>query len=262
MGAMPRGWRDGSGPERRPGAPLVLRAGLFAGLMAALAACATAERYTYIALVGEAPGDKPLYTGLSPSARLARPAPGIPEATFRPPLLPDGPTGATAEAARAARQTLSDRASDYELRVRYLRLNADEFLAAVTPLKPAVGQPLPPDDARTQARLTAARQALARVQGDVLSIYGIVQRSEQSKAQAERALAAVRAGGPGLAPLAGSLGEGIAGIEKMMQAGDRLVAAFVEWMGDQRTALDTLEDEIKRGVAAGPAILSRESIIQ
>jgi hypothetical protein len=241
---------------------VALRAALLGGLVGLLAACADGERLTYLALVGEAPGDKPLYTGSSPSVRLGRPPPGIPEVVFRPPVLPDGPTGAAAEAARAARQVLSDRASDYELRVRYLRLNAGEFLAAVAPLKPVVGQPMQPDNARTQARITAAREAMARIQGDVLSIYGIVQRSEQTKAQAERALAAVRAAGAGAAPLAAPLGEGIASIEKMMQAGGRLVAAYVEWMGDQRTALDTLEDEIKRGVAVGPAILQRESIIQ
>lgn len=238
---------------------------LLAALLAtalAVAACGTAERYTYIALVGEAPGDKPLYTGFSPSARLGRPNPGFAEASYRPPGLPDGPTGAAADAARAARQALSDRASDFELRTRYLRLNAGEYQAAAAPLKPAVGSPLPPDNPRTQARIAAAREAMARVQGDVLSIYGIVQRSDQTKAQAERALAAVRAAGTTAAPLATPLAEGIASIDKMMKAGDVIVAAYVEWLGDQRTALDALEDEIRRGVATGPGILQRESIIQ
>ena len=238
---------------------------LLAGLLAAplaVAACGQAERITYIALVGEAPGDKPLYTGFSPSARLGRTHPGSAEASYRPPGLPDGPTGAAADAARAARQALSDRASDFELRTRYLRLNASEYQAAAAPLKPSVGEPLPPDNPRTQARIAAAREAMARVQGDVLSIHGIVQRSDQTKAQAERALASVRAAGAAAAPLVAPLAEGIANIDKMMKAGDVLVAAYVEWMGDQRTALDALEDEIRRGVAAGPGILQRESIIQ
>ena len=246
----------------RQGAPLAAPlAGLLAAILA-VAACGQAERITYIALVGEAPGDKPLYTGFSPSARLGRPAPGFADASYRPPGLPDGPTGAAADAARAARQALSDRASDFELRTRYLRLNAGEYQAAAAPLKPNVGQPLLPDTPRTQARFATAREAMARVQGDVLSIYGIVQRSDQTKAQAERALAAVRAAGAATAPLVAPLVEGIASIDKMMKSGEALVAAYVEWMGDQRTALDALEDEIRRGVASGPGILQRESIIQ
>ena len=48
----------------------------------------------------------------------------------------------------------------------------------------------------------------------------------------------------------------------MLKDGDALVGAFVEWMAEQRSALDGLEDEIRRGVATGPAILQRESIIQ
>jgi hypothetical protein len=110
--------------------------------------------------------------------------------------------------------------------------------------------------------LTAARQALARIQGDVLSLHGIVQRGDQSKAVAERALASVKAGGAAAAPLVKPLTDGIASIERMLKDGDALVGAFVEWMAEQRSALDGLEDEIRRGVATGPAILQRESIIQ
>jgi hypothetical protein len=33
-------------------------------------------------------------------------------------------------------------------------------------------------------------------------------------------------------------------------------------MAEQRSALDALEDEIRRGIATGPAILQRQSIIQ
>lgn len=228
----------------------------------ALAGCAETERVTYIALVGEAPGDKPLYTGLGLSARFGRPYPGIREPGYRPPVLPDAQAGAAGDAAVAARQVMSDRASDYELRVRYLRVNGDEYMATAALLRPTVGQPLPPLNATTQARLAALRQALSRIQGDVLSVYGILQRADQSKAQAERALAAVRAAGAAAAPLAKPLGDGIAGIDRMLKDGDQLVGAFVEWMAEQRSALDALEDEIRRGVATGPAILKRESIIQ
>lgn len=234
-----------------------------AGLaVAALAGCAETERVTYLALVGEAPGDKPLYAGLGPSARFGRPYPRIREPGYRPPALPDAKAGAAGETAEAARQLLSDRASDYEIRARYLRLNADEYITATGPLRPTVGQPLPPLNGTTQARLTAARQALARIQGDVLSLHGIVQRGDQSKAVAERALASVKAGGAAAAPLVKPLTDGIASIERMLKDGDALVGAFVEWMAEQRSALDGLEDEIRRGVATGPAILQRESIIQ
>jgi hypothetical protein len=244
-------------PHRRHGALVV------AGLaLAALAGCADAERITFLALVGEAPGDKPLYTGFGPSARLGRSYPRIPEPGYRPPVLPAANAGAAGETAEAARQLLSDRASDYELRARYLRLNADEYLTAAGPLRPTVGQPLPRLSGTTQARLTAARQALARIQGDVLSLHGIVQRSDQSKAVAERALAAVKAGGAAAAPLVKPLSDGIAGIDRMLKDGDALVGRFVEWMAEQRSALDGLEDEIRRGVATGPAILQRESIIE
>jgi hypothetical protein len=238
---------------------------LAAGLvLAALAGCADAERVTFLALVGEAPGDKPLYTGFGPSARFGRPYPRIPEPGYRPPALPDAAAGAGAagEAAMSARQALSDRASDYELRARYLRVNGDEYTAAAGRLRPSVGQPLPPLSGTTQARLAAARQALARIQGDVLSIHGILQRTDQAKASAERALAAVRAGGKPAEPLAKPLGDGIAAIDRMLKDGDAMVGAFVEWMAEQRSALDALEDEIRRGVATGPAILQRESIIQ
>lgn len=230
--------------------------------LAALAGCAEADRVVFVALIGEAPGEKPLYTGLSPSARFGRPHPRIAEPGYRPPALPDAQAGAAGDAARAARQELSDRASDYELRARYLRLNAEEFQAAAAPLRPSVGQPLPPNNATAQARIAAARQALARVQGDVLSLHGIVQRGDQAKAQAERALAAAKAGGKAAEPLVKPLGDGIAALDKMLKDGEALVAAYVEWMADQRTALDALEDEIRRGAAAGPAILQRESIIQ
>jgi hypothetical protein len=243
--------------HRRHGA--LVAAGL---ALAALAGCADAERITFLALVGEAPGDKPLYTGFGPSARFGRPYPRIPEPGYRPPALPDAKAGAAGETAEAARQLLSDRASDYELRARYLRLNADEYIAATAPLRPTVGQPLPRMSGTTQARLAAARQALARIQGDVLSLHGIVQRTDQSKPLAERALAAAKAGGPPAAPLVKPLGDGIAGIERMLKDGDALVGAFVEWMAEQRSALDGLEDEIRRGVATGPAILQRETIIQ
>lgn len=234
-----------------------------AGLaLATLAACADADRVVYLALVGEAPGDKPLYTGFGPSARFGRPYPLIPEPGYRPPALPDAQAGAAGEAAAAARQTLSDRASDYELRARYLRLNADEYMAATTRLRPTVGQPLPRFNGTTQARLAALRQALARVQGDVLSIHGILQRTDPDKARAERALAAVKTGGKAAEPLAKPLADGISGIDRMQKDGDKMVGAFVEWMAEQRGALDGLEDEIRRGAAAGPAILQRESIIE
>ena len=58
------------------------------------------------------------------------------------------------------------------------------------------------------------------------------------------------------------LTEGIANIDKLLKDGDALVAVYVEWLADQRTALDALEDEIRRGTATGPAILQRESIFQ
>jgi hypothetical protein len=234
-------------------------AALVAALM--LAACADADRIVYAGLVGEAPGDKPLYTGLTQSARLGRPHPRVPDTVYRPPSLPDA-QGAAAEFARQARQNLSDRASDFELRARYLRLNADEFAAAAQPLRPNVGQPLPANNAITQGRIAAARQAMARVQGDVLSLHGIVQRGEQAKTQAERALAVLSSGGPAAAPLVQPMRDAVTSIDKMLKDGDALVAAYVEWLGDQRTALDAIEDEIRRGTAAGPAILQRESIIE
>ena len=230
--------------------------------LATLAACADADRVVFLALVGEAPGDKPLYTGFGPSARFGRPYPRIAEPGYRPPALPDAQAGAAGEAAAAARQALSDRASDYELRARYLRVSADEYLTAAGRLRPSVGQPLPPFNGTTQARLTAARTALSRVQGDVLSIYGILQRTDQSKAQAERALAAVKAAGKAAEPLAKPLSDGIDGVDRMQKDGDAMVGAFVEWMAEQRSALDALEDEIRRGVATGPAILQRETIIE
>ena len=136
----------------------------------------------FLALVGEAPGDKPLYTGFGPSARFGRPYPRIPEPGYRPPALPDAQAGAAGEAASSARQALSDRASDYELRARYLRLNGEEYMTAAGPLRPSVGQPLPRLNGTTQARLAAARAALARIQGDVLSLHGILQRADQAKA--------------------------------------------------------------------------------
>lgn len=231
-------------------------------LSATLAACADSDRVVFLALVGEAPGDKPLYTGFGPSARFGRPYPRIPEPGYRPPVLPDAQAGAAGEAAVAARQVLSDRASDYELRARYLRVSADEYIAAAGRLRPSVGQPLPPLNGTTQARLTGARQALSRIQGDVLSIYGILQRTDQGKAQAERALAAAKSGGKAAEPLAKPLADGIAGIDRMQKDGDAMVGAFVEWMAEQRSALDGLEDEIRRGVATGPALLQRESIIE
>ncbi len=241
------------------------RAVVVAGIaLALLAGCAEVDRVTFIALVGEAPGDKPLYTGLGPSARLARGYPRIPEPGYRPPVLPDAPAAPPAgDAARAARQELSDRASDYELRARYLRLNADEYLAAAGPLRPTVGQPLPRLGGQVQARLVSARQALARIQGDVLSLHGVIQRGEQAKAQAERALAALRAGGAtNTDQVVRPLADGIAAMDRMLKDGDVVVGAFVEWMAEQRSALDGFEDEVRRGVAAGPAILQRESIIQ
>jgi hypothetical protein len=241
--------------HRRPLAATVLA-------LAALAGCADVERVTFLALVGEGPGDKPLYQGFGPSARFGRPYPVIREPGYRPPPLPDTQAGAAGEAAAAARQALSDRASDYELRARYLRVNGDEYLAAAGPLRPSVGQPLPRFSGTTQARLAASRRALSRIQGDVLSLHGILQRTDQAKAQAERALAAVRAAGTAAAPLAKPLADGIAGIDRMLKDGDALVGAFVEWMAEQRSALDSLEDEIRRGVATGPAILQRETIIE
>jgi hypothetical protein len=236
---------------------------LLAGLaLAALAGCAETERVVFLAVVGEAPGDKPLYTGLGASARFGRPYPRIPEPGYRPPALPDAKAGPAADAAAAARQALSDRSSDYELRARYLRLNAEEYMSASGLLRPTVGLPLPPFNGTTQARLAAARQALQRIQGDVLSLHGIVQRGEQTKALAERALAAAKAGGAAAEPLVKPLTDGIASMDKMLKDGDALVGAFVEWMAEQRSAIDALEDEIRRGLATGPAILQRESIIQ
>ncbi len=231
-------------------------------VLATLAACADANRVAYLALVGEAPGDKPLYTGFGASARFGRPFPRIPEPGYRPPALPDAKAGAAGDAAVAARQVLSDRASDYELRARYLRLNADEYITAATPLRPSVGQPLPRLNGLTQSRLAKVREALSRVQGDVLSLHGILQRTDQSKAQAERALAAVKAGGSAAQPLVKPLTDGIAGIDRLQKDGDAMVGAFVEWMAEQRSAIDALEDEIRRGVATGPAFLTRETIVE
>jgi len=227
----------------------------------ALTGCAEADRVVYLALAGEAPGDNPLYTGFTASARFGRPSPLIAEKVYRPPQLPEGPTGPAADQARAARQAMSDRASDFELRARYLRLNAGEYAVAATPLKPSVGQPLPPVDTATQARIAAVRQAMTRIQADVLSLNGVVLRTDQTKAQAARALAAARASGGGEA-LVKPLADGIENLDRLLKDGDALVAAYVEWMADQRTALDALEDEIRRGVAVGPALLQRESIFK
>src|SRR6185295_18949698 len=110
--------------------------------------------------------------------------------------------------------------------------------------------------------LATVRETMTRIQADMLSLNGIVLRADQTKAIAERALAAVTAAGTGAAPLAQPLREGIANIDRLLKDGDALVAAYVEWMADQRTALDALEDEIRRGVATGPAILQRDSIFK
>lgn len=246
--------------SHRRGRALFVAAAMAA--LATLAGCADADRITYLALVGEAPGDKPLYTGFSASARLGRGHPRIGEGNYRPLPIPDTAAGPLAPAARAARQTMSDRASDFELRARYLALNAQEFLRAAAVLRPEVGRPLPPNSEGTRTRIAAARTAMARVQADTLWLHGIVQRADQAKAQAARVLTAVEAGGEAAKPLAEPLRTGIANLDKMQKDGAALVGAFVEWLADQRTALDALESEVASNAAPGPAIFQRETLFQ
>ncbi|MCW5772183.1 MAG: hypothetical protein KIT16_11150 [Rhodospirillaceae bacterium] len=246
--------------SHRRGRALLAAAAIAA--LAGLGGCADADRIGYLALVGEAPGDKPLYTGFTASARLGRARPGIPDGTYRPPPIPDQASGTLADAARAARQGLSDRAGDFELRARYLALDADEFVSATVALRPTVGRPLPPNSEANRARIAAARRALARTQADVLSLHGIVQRTDQAKAQATRVLAAVDAADAAAKPLAAPLRTGVGNIDKMQKDGEAVVGRFVEWMADQRTALDALESEIVSGAAPGPTIFQRETLFQ
>ncbi len=214
-------------------------------------------------LAGEEPGDQPLYAGLSASVRLGLAAPRIPGETFRmEPFAAGEPPPALAAvhaAAARARQALLDREHEFDIRRRYLRLAIEDYVKAVEPLTPKVGEALPAETPAYKQQMAALKNQLGRAQADIAALHGILLRQEQAKDVAERVRAVAKdmSGRPGagdakklLDGLVETLDKNLAATAAMLKAGETLVAGYVEWLSTQRAAAEALEIEVAEGGAA------------
>ena len=270
------------GPNPAP-ARMPVRALAAALAFAALAGCTPEHRTLFLTFVGETPSLRTPHADPPGMPRLGRPPPAAPEGRFlRVVRLPgsgrsdrsdrsdlsSGGTPAVRPPARAAvadahirvRRALADRDDELELFVRSLALHAGDYAAAVEPLKRGLGDPLPADDARTRARMAAARAALDGIGADLARLNALILRIERDRIAARRVAAAAAAGGKGDGKKDedgggnGALARAAAATDAAaarLRAGVRGYAgAWLVHVSGQRAALDRLAARI--AAATGP----------
>jgi hypothetical protein len=210
--------------------------------LGALGGCAEGDRIVYFGLAGEAPTYKPAFEGEGGAERLGRRAPAIPEGRFRPAVLPETGEGALFDAATRARQVYSDRDDEYAFRRRALRVNVLEYETAAAAIRPVPGEPPPTKDARFDARMAAAREALARIEADIVSIHGITIRTERSVVAHGALVAQARRQRGDLPEAIAKAAAATAETARRLQAdGQALAGAYLDWMSREREAADAAE---------------------
>lgn len=257
--------RPAAAPARRRRAALgaAARGVALAGVAlaaAALAGCAEADRYVYQGLVGERPGDRPLFVETGMALRLGRPGPTPGAQRFRPAPPPPGrpesdraPLHALGGEYERVRQLISDREDEYLLRRRGMDLNLAEFYAAARAVTLRTGAELPSYDDQFRARLAAMRAAHSRLQGDVVSVNATMVRLERHIGAAE-ALAPRVAAAPGraeagayAAALDRALKASIESATAMRKHGNELIARFLDYLSEQDAAMTAIETQVKEG---------------
>ena len=171
---------------------------------AALAGCTGGERTLFLTFAGETPGTRTPFVEITGAPPLGRPPPKAPALRFRPAAGSDagpaaavrvaetGDGAAVADAHRRVERALADRDEEFALRKRSFALYARDYLAAAGALGLQAGDPLPADDARHRARMTAARDALDAIGGDLVKLNALILRIERDRIAARRVAAAAQ----------------------------------------------------------------------
>ncbi|MYB12685.1 MAG: hypothetical protein F4X42_05445, partial [Rhodospirillaceae bacterium] len=222
---------------------------------AALAGCTAEHRTLFRTLAGEAPSLRTPHADPPGAPRLGTPPPAAPEGRFprRSGRTPAPEGTAVADAHVRVWRALANRDDELELLVRSLGLHAGDYAAAAGPLMRGLGDPLPADDARTRARMAAARTALDGIDADLAKLNALILRIERDRIAARRVAAAAQNGKGG--EKAGGKDGGKGALAEAAAATDaaaaRLLAAVRSYAGrwlvhvsGQRAALDRLAAQV------------------
>jgi hypothetical protein len=232
------------------------------------------NRVVYLATTGEAPGDRTPYVDINGRHRLGRAAPALDVPRFRPAVTPadkaqNPQLKALQDLYAALRQRLSDRDDEVQFRQRSMVLHVEQFTQALSVLRLAPGDPLPPFDKKFRDRMAAIKSAIAALRADLIRLNGVLlrldinlragtvvqQRIQQAPNSALQAALAKA--------IAASLKSGFG----LRARSHKLLADFVEWITGQEQALEHLETQVaKRGSApSGPRtlreIIHRETLL-
>ena len=257
--------RAGTDAVKRAARHMALPALILSG--AALAGCTGGERTLFLTFAGETPGTRTPFVEITGAPPLGRPPPKAPALRFRPAAGSDaGPAAAVrvaetgrgaavADAHRRVERALADRDEEFALRKRSLALYARDYLAAAGALGLQAGDPLPADDARHRARMTAARDALDAIGGDLVKLNALILRIERDRIAARRVAAAAQdvhrgGGGPAQAALVQAAGATAAAANEMLAAVRAFAGDWLDYVIGQRETLNRLAAQVAAATGA------------
>ena len=257
--------RAGTDTVKRAARRMVLPALILSG--AALAGCTGGERTLFLTFAGETPGTRTPFVEIAGAPPLGRPPPQAPDLRFRPAAERDtgpaaaaqvaetGSRAALADAHRRVERALADRNEEFALRKRSLALYARDYLVAAGALALQAGDPLPADDARHRARMTAARGALDAIGGDLVKLNALILRIERDRIAARRVAAAAQevhrgTGGPAQAALVQAAGATAAAANEMLAAVRAFAGDWLDYVIGQRETLNRLAAQVAAATGA------------
>lgn len=260
--------RAGTAAVKRAARHIALAALILSG--AALAGCIEGERTLFLTFAGETPGTRTPFVEITGTPPLGRPPPKAPDLRFRPaagsdarPTAParvaESGAAALADAHRRVERALADRNEEFALRKRSLALYARDYLAAAGALALQAGDPLPADDPRHRARMTAARGTLDAIGGDLVKLNALILRIERDRIAARRVAAAAQdahgAGAPAQAALVQAelvqaAGATAAAASEMLAAVRAFAGDWLDYVIGQRETLDRLAAQVAAATGA------------
>ena len=262
--------RAGTDAVKRAARHMALPALILSG--AALAGCTGGERTLFLTFAGETPGTRTPFVEITGAPPLGRPPPKAPDLRFRPAVGSDaagsdaapaaaaqvaetGGGAAVADAHRRVERALADRDEEFALRKRSLALYARNYLAAAGAFGLQAGDPLPADDARHRARMTAARDALDAIGGDLVKLNALILRIERDRIAARRVAASAQdvhrgGGGPAQAALVQAAGATAAAANDMLSAVRAFAGDWLDYVIGQRETLNRLAAQVAAATGA------------
>ena len=233
---------------------------------AALAGCTQGERTLFLTFAGETPGTRTPFVEIAGAPPLGRPPPKAPALRFGAAAGSDaaptaaarvaeaGGAAAIADAHRRVERALADRDEEFDLRKRSLALYARDYLTTVRALALQAGDPLPADDARHRARMTAARDTLDAIGGDLVKLTALILRLERDRIAARRVAAAAQGahggGTPAQAALVQAAGATAAAANEMLAAVRAFAGDWLDYVIGQRETLNRLAAQVAAATGA------------